>query len=99
LYRDGDHQMMTLGGMFGGRAQRALLRESELRNAIYYRDNFNSPYEIRVPRFTRRERYLLDRAMPRDAGWRPAEFEASEDDIASYSEIYRFLPAYAELLL
>lgn len=99
LYRDGDHQMMTVGGMFGGKAQRARIRRSELREAVYYRDSFDNPYKIRVPRFTRRERYLLDREMPRNAGWSPTEFEAAEEDLGSYSEIYRFLPAYAELLL
>jgi hypothetical protein len=99
LYRDGDHQMMTVGGMFGINRTRTRIQQSELRDAIYFRDNFRNPYEIRVPRFTRRERYLLDQAMPRRHGWTPTEFEAREEELQSYSQIYRFLPAYAELLL
>jgi hypothetical protein len=99
LYRDGDNQMMTIGGMFGGRREMNRIQSSELTSAVYYRSDFENPYRIRVPRFTRRERYLLDRMMPRNTGWQPKEFEAKEEDLVSYSEIYRFLPAYAELLL
>lgn len=99
LYRDGDHQMMTIGGMFGAKSQKLRIKNSELGDAVYYRDNFAKPYVIRVPRFTRRERYLLDQAMPRNPRWSPNEFETNEPELESYSEIYRFLPAYAELLL
>lgn len=99
LYRDGDHWMMTLGGMFGGPAQLKRIRRSDLPSAVYYRGDFHSPYKIHVPRFTRRERFHLDQAMPREPGWRPGEFETDENDLAAYSDIYRFLPAYAELLL
>ncbi len=99
LYKDGDHQMMTIGGMFGGREEKAQLRRSELSEAIYYRGTFGDPYRIQVPRFTRRERFLLDREMPRNGEWQPEEFEVIDSDLVSYSQIYRFLPAYAELLL
>ncbi len=99
VYRDGDHQMMTLGGMFGGKRQQSRIRRSGLLGAIYYRETFESPYHIRVPRLTRRERYRLDQEMPRAGGWSPSEFEIEEEDLVSYSEIYRFLPSYAELLL
>ena len=54
---------------------------------------------IRVPKLTRKERLYLDGAMPCADGWLPEEFELSQEDVAAYREIYRFCPAYAELLL
>jgi hypothetical protein len=98
-YRDGDHPMMTIGGMIGTSKELRRIKRSELASAVYYRDNLEHPYTIRIPRFTRRERYLLDREMPRAEKWRPVEFETNDSEIKDYSEIYRFLPAYAELML
>jgi hypothetical protein len=37
--------------------------------------------------------------MPCPAGWRSDEFELRSTDLKAYREIYRYLPAYAELLL
>lgn len=99
LYADG-HQMLTLGGMIGTDVERRKLRGSELPNVPYIRlDMKTAPYEIRIPRLTRKERLFLDAAMPSASKWKPKAFELSADDILAYREIYRFLPAYAELLL
>jgi hypothetical protein len=37
--------------------------------------------------------------MPCAAGWKPTDFELDDATIDAYREVYRFLPAFAELLL
>src|SRR3989442_1298026 len=63
-YKD-SHSMLTIGGMIAVRAEKRQLRASTLSDTVYYRDNFESPpFEIKVPRLTRKERIYLDRKMP-----------------------------------
>ncbi len=99
LYKDG-HRMLTVGGMIGTDAEQRMIRASTLDAAPYYRSDLKKPaYEIVVPRLTRKERLDLDCAMPCGNAWSPREFELSHGEVLAYREIYRFFPAYAELLL
>ena len=99
LYKDG-HRMMTLGGMIGSKAEKRKLNYINREGAIYFRmAEKEDPYEIKVPVFTRKERHLLDSAMPCADGWQPAEFIVPAEHIEIYREIYRFLPSYVEILL
>jgi SAM-dependent methyltransferase len=99
VYRD-THSMLTMGGMIGSRAEKRQLRASTIDETVYYRDRFDiSPFEIRVPRLTRKERMYLDREMPCADGWVPAEFDLGLEETLRYRDLYRFLPAFAELLL
>jgi len=41
---------------------------------------------------------ILDHHMPCETGWRPAEFEFSDEDIDNYIIIHKYYPSYAELL-
>ena len=92
--------MLTMGGMIASRADKRQLKASSLSDTVYYRDNFDSPpFEIKVPRLTRKERIYLDREMPCADGWVPKDFDLGADEAARYRELYRFLPAFAELLL
>lgn len=98
LYRD-THRMLTMGGMIASSAEKRRVRGSDLSNTNYYRDSFDSqPCEITVPRLTRKERIYLDREMPCAVGWTPTDFDLDPDDVRRYREIYRFLPAFAEIL-
>ena len=98
-YADG-HQMLTVGGMICSSSEKRRLRGSAITKASYYRGDLGAePFEIHVPAVTRKERLYLDSNMPCPDGWRPKEFELSQEDIEAYREVYRFLPAYAELLL
>jgi putative O-methyltransferase len=98
-YADG-HEMLTLGGMVGGRTERTRITRSSLAKTVYARTNLrDGPFRITVPRVTRKERLHLDRAMPCEESWLPAEFELDAEAVRAYREVYRFLPAYAELLL
>lgn len=100
LYADGRHPMLTVGGMIGNDSDWQRLRASRLRDAPYYRGSIgDEPYRIEVPRLTRKERLALDSAMPCADAWAPADFELDAGELAAYREIYRFFPAYAELLL
>ena len=99
LYKDG-HKMMTLGGMIGSKAEKSKLGSMNKEGAPYLRmTDKEDPYEIRVPVFTRKEKYLLDSAMPCAVGWQPTDFAIPAEHIAIYREIYRFLPSYVEILL
>lgn len=99
LYADG-HRMLTIGGIIGAEEERGIIDGSKLRDLHYTRlDSAQPPYEIRIPKVTRKERLCLDQYMPCPNGWCPDEFEFTPEDAAAYREIYRFFPAYAELLL
>jgi hypothetical protein len=99
LYRDG-HEMLTIGGMLVGKAECALLENRALREKPYLKFSWaEPPCKIVVPRLTRKERIFLEGSMPGRAGWTPGDFELSAADVQAYREIYRFYPAYAELLL
>jgi len=99
LYKNG-HRMMTFGGMIGSKAEKRKLSYMNRDGAIYLRmSEKEDPYEIKVPVFTRKERHLLDSAMPCVAGWQPSEFAIPAEHIEIYREIYRFLPSYVEILL
>ncbi len=99
VYADG-HRMLTVGGIIGTDQEERDLQASTLVRAPYYRSDLRKPpYEILVPRLTRKERLYLDCSMPCSDLWKPKDFELSAKDILAYREIYRFFPAYAELLL
>lgn len=92
--------MLTLGGMIAMDAEVRKVEGSTLREAAYYRDgSFAEPYSIRVPNLTRRERMYLDREMPCADTWSTDQFELDPESVRDYREVYRYLPAYAELLL
>jgi hypothetical protein len=98
VYADG-HEMLTFGGVIGGPVERRLLEACDFSKAPYIRRSVkDDPYEIKVPILTRKERLHLDSEMPCPNGWKPKQFELADDAIKTYREIYRFYPAYAELL-
>ena len=99
LYADG-HQMLSLGGMIGRRDHgRKLKMLSKVELPFLRRNLSNRPYEIYVPLVTRKERLYLDSAMPCKTGWKPKEFNFSVKEAREYSKIYRYYPAYTEMLL
>jgi hypothetical protein len=99
IYRD-SHWMLSMGGMIGGRTEKRRLSRSTISETVYYRSSFDLPFfEITVPRLTRRERTYLDREMPCPDDWVPTAFDLDPEDVRKYREIYRFMPAFAEILL
>lgn len=99
LYSDG-HQMLTIGGVIAGEAERRQIAAADLEHAKYARRSLDAaPYEINVPMLTRKERNYLDKFMPCEDTWRPRAFKLSKDDVLNYRDIYRFFPSYAELFL
>ena len=98
-YADG-HLMLTIGGMIGTEAESRKLESCDFADAVYIRRELkDSPFHIRVPRITRKERVYLDSAMPCADDWSPSDFELSVEEVRAYRDIYRYYPAYAELLL
>jgi hypothetical protein len=98
-YADG-HEMLTIGGMIG-----TLDDESRIAGVLrtklpYLRlKEDDAPFRINVPKLTRKERVYLDKKIPIKSGWRPKHFEIPDDFLQEYEKVYRYLPAYAELLL
>jgi hypothetical protein len=101
LYAD-EHRMMTVGGIIGSSEEKRNTESMNVEGAAYFRKRLGEkegPYQIVVPVITRKERHLMDSAMPCEEGWQPKDFAMPAADVSAYREIYRFLPAYAELLL
>lgn len=98
-YADG-HRMVTAGGMIATSDQEACLDKCNWDRATYLRrSSTDEPYEIEVPRLTRKERLYLDHHMPCPDSWVPAEFELEGTAVKQYREIHRFYPHYEELLV
>lgn len=98
-YADG-HPMITVGGMITTTADRSKIQAASLKELSFVRDSrTETPFRISVPRLTRKERLYLDHHMPCSDGWKPDDFELSEGDVSSYTQIYRYYPSYAELML
>ena len=99
LYADG-HQMLSVGGMIGSEEDRRRIQSLDRNELFFIRDDITkNPFLIRVPLVTRKERHHLDQNMPCRKGWSPFAFEMKLGDIEDYSRIYRYYPAYAEMLL
>jgi hypothetical protein len=99
VYQDG-HKMLTIGGVLGGTSETRDLKACDFDGLSFIRKSLEEePYNIRVPRLTRKERLYLDSFMPCTDKWKPRDFEMSPEDVAAYREIYRFYPSFAELLL
>jgi hypothetical protein len=99
IYRD-SHWMLSIGGMIGGEAEKRKVRGSTLGRTRYYRNAFSTPpFEISVPRLTRKERMYLDQDMPCEDNWVPGGFEIDPVELQRYRDIYRFLPSFAEIFV
>lgn len=99
VYADG-HEMITVGGMIVTEQERQRVLESGIEKKPFVMLDANHDlYRIKVPRLTRKERIHLDQFMPCPDDWVPDAFEMSSENILSYRDIYRYHPAYAELLL
>jgi hypothetical protein len=99
LYADG-HRMLSLGGMIGTDDDERHIKNLDRNELFFLKDDVtNDPFQIRVPLVTRKERLYLDQNMPCRKDWTPDEFEMKAEDIADYRAIYRYYPAYTEMLL
>lgn len=101
-YKDG-HEMLTLGGMIATSAEESLIQRSTVHQTStevpYVRRTLAAtPYRIPNLKVTRKERIYLDSMMPR-ATKKKGGFHLPDDLVEQYSQVYRFFPAYAELLL
>src|SRR5262249_32632671 len=98
-YADGN-KMLTIGGMIGTEAEKSRIDTCNFLNAIYLRRSFLKS-EYTIPKFilTRKEKLYLDAAMPARKNWKPKYFELDKTRIKDYTNLYRFYPSYAELLL
>jgi len=99
LYADG-HRMLSVGGMIGSAEDRRCIQSLDRGELFFMRDSItDDPFEIRVPLVTRKERHYLDHYMPCKDDWLPKDFEMKPDDVNAYRTIYRYYPAYTEMLL
>ena len=85
--------MLTLGGMIGTEAERRQINGSQLPDTRFIRQKLDlPPFEIIIPRLTRKERLYMDYAMPCNDGWKPAAFELSAEAVNAYREVYCSAP-------
>jgi hypothetical protein len=95
-YADG-HLMYTFGGMLAREQESRSLRSLPRVAPDYWRRTAKqSPFDIRVPVLTRRERLLLDQRLPGSPS--VTELEINEEDLRDYAEVFRYMPTYGELL-
>jgi hypothetical protein len=99
VYSDG-HRMLTVGGVVGSDSHARQIATCDFSRQPFIRRSLDTgEFVIAVPRLTRKERLLLDREMPCADTWNPSEFELAQDEILRYRDIYRYYPAFAELLI
>ena len=99
VYADG-HRMATLGVQIGGPQQACRLQKIKASGADYLVLDFSGqPFQIDVPVLTRRERPLLEGAVPAGDYHRVRNTGVGEEEFRKFEKIYRFLPSYGELLL
>ena len=99
VYADG-HRMATLGIQMGGPRQAECLQNIKASGADYLVLDFLAPpFQIDVPVLTRRERPLLEGAVPAGEYYKVRDTGVGEDEFRKFERIYRFLPSYGELLL
>jgi hypothetical protein len=98
LYSD-SCPMLTIGGVIGDEMDGRKIAACNLTGMSFIRNNISDdPFQISVPKITKKERHYLDHKMPLQQGWKPSEFEISEEDLMNYNSIYRYYPSFAELL-
>lgn len=98
-YADG-HKMLSFGGIFCDNSDKRKLKALNWDKLYFLRQNISDePFDIKVPKITRKERLYLDSAMPCEEGWLPSDFELSMEEVQQYRSIYKFYPSYSELLL
>ena len=99
VYKD-TTEMLTIGGVICGNEEKTKLKGLDTDGANYFRmQESKQPYIIRVPLFTRKERSIIDSGEGYDEELVKEIFHGKDEEVKAYKEIYRYLPAYAELLL
>jgi hypothetical protein len=98
-YRDSS-PMITIGGVIGTEVEKKLVNNCDFSDMDFIRLNDEKiPYDIYVPRLTRKERIYMDKHMPCNDDWLPRKFELNHYEVLRYREIYRYYPLYGELLI
>jgi len=98
-YADG-HRMLSVGGMIVNEFERQKLLSLDHSELYFLKSSLTEePYEIEVPKVTRKERLYLDKMMPCVDGWVPIDFELKPEKVLAYRNIYKYYPAYTETLL
>jgi hypothetical protein len=96
VYRDGA-QMLTLGGMIYKKSERAFLESCRF-NELDFTSESEKPFLIKVPCLTPREMRHLNSFLPTQDTSKITRGGIPEDDIARYTEIYRYFPSFSEVL-
>ncbi|MCX6071047.1 MAG: hypothetical protein NTU91_09345 [Chloroflexi bacterium] len=93
------NRMVTIGGLFANDATDTRLGGCDFKDLHFIRRSLDeAPFEIKIPRLTRKERLYLDHHMPCSDDWEPTEFELAKESVQEYARVYRYYPTFAELL-
>lgn len=91
-YADGV-SMLTLGWLFLNKKDFEKYKNSKINQLPFYRSG-DVPYRIVPPKLTLRERKHLDTQLPGGEPTRCPDVPA--EDLAEYSKLYRYFPAFVE---
>lgn len=95
-YRDGA-LMITIGGLFF-RAADADLYEACSFEKLHFIRSGDEHYEIRIPCLTAKEIRHLNGQLPIDPASPLSAPGVPASDLATYAEVYRYFPAFSEVL-
>jgi hypothetical protein len=96
-YRDGA-RMLTVGGVVVDEASKDAFARCHFDELAFFRDGVD-PFEIRVPNLTGPEMHRLSRELPnltKRGRAALAKLAISDEDVADYQRLYRYLPRFIE---
>lgn len=94
-YRDGK-PMMTIGGVIFDEGQEDIVAKCGFSSLPFCRGIADNPFEIRTPHLTFREVRYLSGLLPSNSVSSIPSRGIPQDDISSFSEVYRYFPHFAE---
>ncbi|WP_414551918.1 O-methyltransferase [Anabaena sp. CCY 0017] len=95
-YADGS-RMLTVGWLFFEKSDYNLTKECKFSNKFNTIED--NPYEIKVPNLTLKEIRYLDSQMPTDDCNTVERICIPLKDVKSYAELYKYFPAFAEMIM
>jgi hypothetical protein len=93
-YADGQ-RMLTVGGLLANAADAKRIGSDPFAGLSFAR-NGRDAFEIKAPTLTGREVRFLNRHLPHDDGATKTPTWLSEEDAASFRDVYRYYPIFAE---
>lgn len=96
IYSDGA-KMLTMGGVFFTTEDKPLFEQCQF-DELHFARRDHEPYSIKVPNLTPREQRHLNSQLPTSQVSEIDRGGVPQSDVERYAELYRYFPAYHEIL-